>query len=84
MITFQDFEVAKEKSNITDFMLELISQHRVSKMVRTAMDADAYDRQENITIKNFVQTLFQANGRKVENITASNLQIASNFFNTLR
>ena len=83
MITFQDFEEAKGNSKITDFMSELISHHMSSRMVRTALDADAYDRQENITIKNFVQTLFNANGRKVENISASNLQIASNFFNTL-
>lgn len=83
MRTFQDFEKDKQEGHLIDFLRDLISEHRSSPIVRTARDADAYDRQENPTIKYFVQTIFNSNGMKVENFTASNSHIASNFFNTL-
>lgn len=83
MRTFQDFEKEKQEGHLIDFLRDLISEHRSSPLVKIALDADAYDRQENLTIKYFVQTIFNSNGMKVENFTASNSHIASNFFNTL-
>ena len=52
-------------------------------MVAIAREADLYDRQKNVTINRFVQTLFTGSGAPVENFVASNNKKASNFFNIL-
>lgn len=83
MITYQDFEKAVEKRRVPQFVRELIMDHRSSQLVKTAFDADAYDRQQNLTISTFLQTMYALDGRKIVNPVASNLQIASNFFNVL-
>lgn len=81
--TFQDFEIEKAKNRVPDFIMALINDHKSSNSVKTALTADTYDRQENETIRNFTKKLFRLDGRKIDDITASNMQIASNFFNTL-
>ena len=84
MKTYQDFEVEKAKNRIPDFIRALINDHKSSNVVKTAIIADAYDRQENVTIEKFTKKLFKMNGGgKFDDITASNMRIASNFFNTL-
>lgn len=80
MLTYQDFEKAPDRAA---FIKELIVQHEASDLVRTARDADEYDRQRNTTIRNFVQTIFSASGSKIENMVASNNKRASNFFRRL-
>lgn len=83
MKTYQDFLIEKGKNRITDFVTELINQHKTSEIVRTALEADAYDKEQNITVNEFVNWIYASNGRKVENFTASNLKVTSNFFNRL-
>lgn len=78
--TFQDFEKADDAA---EFMLSAISSHKSSDSYKTAMVADEYDRQKNVTINQYVQTLYGSDGTEVEDFTASNNKIASNFFNRL-
>lgn len=80
LYTFQDFEAAQNKA---DFVWSAIERHRQSELYKTALVADLYDRQKNVTINNYVQTIFSLSGAKVENYTASNAKIASNFFHRL-
>lgn len=80
MLTYQDFEAAGDR---VAFIKDLIAKHEESELVKTARDADEYDRQRNTTIRNFVQTIFSASGSKLENVVASNKKRASNLFRRL-
>lgn len=80
LYTFQDFEAAQNKS---DFIWSAIERHKQSDIYKTALNADLYDKQKNVTINSYVQTIFNLSGAKVENYTASNAKIASNFFHRL-
>lgn len=78
--TFQDFEQA---TDIPKFVLEAIGTYKGSDMYRTALVADKYDAHKNETIMEVVPKIFTVAGAKVTDFTASNNQIASNFFNRL-
>lgn len=82
MLTYQDF-VGAGDADREGFVLEAIERHRSSKAYRTARMADAYDRQENVTINSYVQKVFDITGSKLVDFTASNNKIASNFFHRL-
>ena len=69
LITFQDFE---ESENKKEFLSRAISNHLLNPMYQTAKSADAYDRQMNETIYNYVQTIFTLSGEAIEDFTASN------------
>jgi hypothetical protein len=45
--------------------------------------ADTYDRQKNDTIMTYVQKMFSLSGMEIQDFTASNNKIASNFFRRL-
>lgn len=78
--TFQDFEAAPDKGA---FVLNAIEEHRCTHAYRTAQAADLYDRQMNETINTYVKRIFNMAGSPIEDFTASNNKIASNFFNRL-
>lgn len=80
MYTFQDFENAQSK---TDFIRQAIQKHRSSAEYATALDADEYEAQRNTTINRWTRFLFAQDGRKVQDFTAANNRIASNFFHRL-
>ena len=80
LLTFQDFEKSDDKMA---FMARAITEHELSPLCRTARDADLYDRQKNKTIYNYVQMIFSLTGQPIEDFTASNNKIASNFFHRL-
>lgn len=82
MLTYQDF-VEAGGADREGFILEAIERHKSGKAYRTARMADAYDRQENITINCYVQKVFDITGSKLVDFTASNNKIASNFFHRL-
>ena len=82
MLTYQDFVEAGD-ANREGFVLEAIERHRSGRAYRTARMADAYDRQENITVNSYVQKVFDITGSKLVDFTASNNKIASNFFHRL-
>ncbi len=79
-LTYQDFESAADKKA---FIVELLSRYKHGRFCQTARTADLYDRQMNATICDYVQMIFNLSGSKLEDFTASNNRIASNFFNRL-
>lgn len=82
MLTYQDFVEAGD-ANREGFVLEAVGRHKSGKAYRTARMADAYDRQENITVNTYVQKVFDITGSKLVDFTASNNKVASNFFHRL-
>lgn len=60
----------------------VIAENNSSPMVRTAYEADLYDRQQNVTISNFVKKLYTRNGQ-IPDRFSSNHRICSNFFHRL-
>lgn len=80
MLTFQDFDAATDKEA---FMVRAITEHLLSDTYNKARIADAYDHQKNITILNYVRTIFTLTGTPVEDFTASNNRLCSNFFHRL-
>lgn len=80
MYTFQDFEKVTDKAQ---FVSDALSEHFHSDEYKIAMSADKYDRQLNETIYNYVRMIFSLTGSPIEDFTASNNKIASNFFHRL-
>lgn len=80
LLTFQDLERSLDRPA---FVLDAIRRHRTSRAYRTARDADEYDRQRNVTVRGYVQTIFDLTGSKLVDFTASNSRICSNFFHRL-
>ena len=61
MLTFQDFEKAADKNK---FVVEAINQHILSDAYRKAEIADEYDHKRNVTIINYVKTIFTLRKRR--------------------
>ena len=80
MLTFQDLDRSSDRPA---FVLDAIRRHVTSRAYRTARDADEYDRQRNVTVRSYVQTIFDLTGSKLVDFTASNARICSNFFHRL-
>lgn len=80
MLTFQDFE--KEPDKIK-FIQNAITVHQNSDEYKIAKSADNYDHQKNELINNYIRLMFTMTGMPVEDFTASNNKIASNFFHRL-
>lgn len=80
MLTYQDMI---QDTDIKGFIRKAIAEHQGSDMFRTAKIADEYDHKRNVTILNYVQTIFTLTGSPVEDFTASNNKICSNFFHRL-
>lgn len=81
MVTFQDF--FRWSGSVAAFVDMAIAQHKSSEQYETAIVANLYDRQRNKTINEYVKTLYTMSGTPVEDYTASNSKIASNFFHRL-
>lgn len=80
MLTFQDFEKETDKAA---FISRAIGEHFHSDEYKTACSAKAYDHQLNEVIYSYVQLIFSTLGTPIEDFTASNNKIASNFFHRL-
>ena len=80
MLTFQDFQ---KEPDVAAFVSKAIQEHIGSPMCKTACVADLYDRQLNKTINEYVRTIFTLTGTPIEDFTASNNKIASNYFHRL-
>lgn len=83
LLTYQDFEEYKQRGDMSGFIRIAIENHRTSPMFADAILADAYDHQRNTTIHEYVQRIFTLAGEPIEDFTASNNKIASNFFHRL-
>lgn len=80
MLTFQDFE---KEQNLAEFVRKAIQEHIASDEYKTAVSADNYDHERNETINNYVRVIFSLLGTPIEDFTASNAKITSNFFHRL-
>lgn len=65
------------------FVTSALDRYRASELYRNAVVANDYFRQRNTTIREFTKMLFTADGREVNDFTASRLRLASNFFKRL-
>ena len=83
MYTYQDFVKDTEQSGEAYAVKTAIQQHLATEIYKTAKIADEYDQQRNPTINNYVKTIFNSLGVAVEDITAANNRISSNFFHRL-
>lgn len=83
MKTFQDYQAAVAAGETIDFLCQAINEHRSSPEYRVALDADEYEAQRNVTIRNWIKYLYTMDGRKVPDYTASNNKLANNFFHRL-
>ena len=81
MYTYQDYlKIKDDRRKLQDFVAKVINEHRSSKAYKTALIADEYDAERNVTILNFVKMLYGAAGQKIMDETASNMKLTSNFF----
>ena len=81
--TYQDWLEAKARGETLDFIKAAIEEHRSSKEFKTAIDADEYEAERNVTIMKFVKMIFTSTGEQVEDFTSANSKMASNFFHKL-
>ena len=82
MLTWQDLTAvgAVERERCA-FLLRAIDAHRSSEEYKTAVAADAYDRQRNPTIMQYVKLLQTLTGERVQDTFNANYKLPSNFFN---
>lgn len=80
MYTYQDF---KRDGGGLQAITNAITHHLDSNLYKTAKSADEYDHQRNETIMNYVKLIFTMTGTPVEDFTASNNKLCSNFFHRL-
>lgn len=80
LLTYQDFLKNKEK-NLPEFLLKVINEHKSTLAYRIAIDANMYDRQQNVTITKYQKFLYKLTGEKVLDTISPNYKLASNFFN---
>lgn len=85
MKTYQDYEKAKEQgqSQMIDFIRQAINDYKASDMYKTALEADEYEAERNVSILRWTKYLYTMQGQKVPDYTAGNNRIASNFFHRL-
>lgn len=80
ILTYQDFVAAVEKGRLLNFLRDAIEKHRQSDDYKIAVIADEYNAQRNTTINDAVRRIYSLAGAAMEDFTASNNRIASNFF----
>lgn len=80
MYTYQDFI---DDGGGNQAITNAITHHLNSDMYKIAKSADEYDHQRNETIVNYVRMIFTMTGTPVEDFTASNNKLCSNFFHRL-
>ena len=83
MKTFQDFQKAQAENRVIDFITQTINEYKSSPDYKTALDADEYEAERNVTICQYVKKLYTMDGRAVEDFTSANHRIASNFLHRL-
>ena len=82
MKTFQDLqEVINNESQLKQFLITAINDHKSSDAYRWAFTGEAYDRQENITIMRYRKLLYTISGQAIPDNFNANHQLPSNFYN---
>ena len=81
MKTYQDFmKVPDREQDRAAFVHSVIGEHRNSDAYKTAMIGRDYDRQQNTTIMQYQQLLYDMTGRQYVDKYSANYKIPSNFF----
>ena len=80
MLTYQDFISEGDRGGAIG---RVVGAHLRSEGYLTALDADEYDRQRNVTINRYVRLIRDRTNNPMVDITAANNRIASNFFHRL-
>lgn len=83
VLTYQDYEAAVARGELLAFLSKAIQQHIQSDEYKTALDADEYDRQRDVTVNNYTRFIAEHSGSGLVNVTAANNRISSNFFHRL-
>ena len=83
MKTYQEYMTAKEQGQEIEFIKKAINEYKSSPEYMIALDADEYEAERNVTVLSYMRWLYTESGRKVEDFTAANNKIASNFFHRL-
>lgn len=82
MQTYQDLlKVPQSGQMRMDFIRKAINQHKQSEIYKTAVIADKYDRQQNVTIMEYRKLLYTVTGEAVPDNYSANYKTASGFFN---
>lgn len=80
MITFQDYQKADDKLK---FIISSIASYRRTTAYLTALDANEYDAQRNVSIINFTKLVYDITGVSAPDTVSANNRIPSNFFHRL-
>lgn len=80
MITWQDFEKMPDKAAA---VRRVINEWESGEICRTAHIANLYNKQRNKTINEYIHIMYSLLGDPIEDFTAANNKICSNFFHRL-
>ena len=80
MLTFQDFEKAKNNGNLLQFVETAISEHKTTEMYKMAVIAEDYNRHRNTTISNYQKLLYTVSGRAIPDNWSANYKMACRHF----
>lgn len=80
MITYQDFLAADDREK---FIVSSVASYRRSRAYQTALDANEYDAQRNVTIIQNVRKIYDITGVSAPDPISANNRIPSNFFHRL-
>lgn len=80
LYTYQDFV---NEPDVKTGIINAINNHKNNDDYKIAKSADNYDRQKNETITNYIQQVFTLTGAPMQDFTASNNKLCSNFFHRL-
>lgn len=83
MKTYQDYLKAVNQGEEIEFIRKAIEEYKSSTEYKTAIDADEYEAERNVTIMRFLNFIYSISGVKLEDFTSPNNKIASNFFHRL-
>ena len=78
VVTYQDF--VKHEQDRAKWIGTQIATYKRSDEYKVALDADQYERQQNVTIMNFVKMVYDITGVGVPDFTSTNNKLARNFF----
>lgn len=81
--TYQDFEAYLTQGKVSEFIGTSIRDHMNSAEYRVAVDANEYDHQRDITIRQYTQLIAEKAGNGFADVTAANNRISSNYFHRL-
>lgn len=73
----------ENRGDVAGFVLSAINEYKAGDLYNVALVADKYDAQQNVTINEFERKIYNLSGRAVNDFTAANNRISSNFFRRL-